>query len=179
MARKNQKLNCSFISLIPMKEDSCTPRDYMPLSMLGTAYKILSKGAFVKERQVVDGVLIANVFDNVKWKVMLRILEKHGFGSRWISWMNWCVSTANISILVNGSSIERFKTSKCFRQGDSLSPFLFLLVVEILSKLVDDAVLRGEIHGFQVAEDGLMTSHLQFADDTLVFIDANADEEYV
>ncbi|XP_026399463.1 uncharacterized protein LOC113295335 [Papaver somniferum] len=125
------RLNCSFITLILKKEDSCTPKDYRPLSLLGSAYKILSKvlenrlkkvmhnlvsdcqGAFIKKKQILDGVLIAGecidsrlkskipcvlckidmekVFDHVKWRSLLMILEKHGIGRKWISWMKWCI----------------------------------------------------------------------------------------
>ncbi|XP_026434791.1 uncharacterized protein LOC113332471 [Papaver somniferum] len=146
------RLNCSFITLIPKKEDSCYPKDYRPLSLLGSAYKVLSKvlanrlkkimpklvsefqGAFIKGKQILDGVLIAGecvdrrlkakkpgilcnidmqkAFDNVRWCSLLRILEKHGFGSKWISWIRWCISSTNISVLVNGSSTEKFKPSK-------------------------------------------------------------------
>lgn len=103
------------------------------------------QGAFVKDRQILDGVLISSecidnrlkqknpgvlckidmekAFDHVKWKSLLRILEKHGFGGRWISWIRWCISSANITMLVNGSNTEKFKPSKGLRQGDALSPF--------------------------------------------------------
>ncbi|XP_026417133.1 uncharacterized protein LOC113312608 [Papaver somniferum] len=163
------RLNCSFISLVPKKEDSCTSKDFRPLSLLGSAYKILSKvpanklktmmhklvpdsqGAFIKGKQILDGVLIA--------------------GECVDSWFK-----DRKPVLVNGSSTKKFKPSKGLRQGDSLSPFLFLLVVEILSKLIDDAVRRDQLKGFQVVEGGIMISHLQFVDDTLLFVDANEEE---
>ncbi|XP_026397117.1 uncharacterized protein LOC113291843 [Papaver somniferum] len=115
-------------------------------------------------------------FDNVRWSSLLRILEKHGFGRKWISWIRWCISISHFSVLVNGSSTEKFKPSKGLRQGDSLSPFLFLLAVEILSKLIDDVVRRDQLKGFQVVEGGINISHLQFADDTLLFVIANEEE---
>lgn len=49
-------------------------------------------------------------------------------------------------------------------------------MVEILSKLISDVVARGQLSGFKVAEDGTVISHLQFADDTLIFVDANVEE---
>ncbi|XP_026385064.1 uncharacterized protein LOC113280686 [Papaver somniferum] len=81
-----------------------------------------------------------------------------------------------LDVLVNGGSTQRFKPSKGLRQGYSLSPYLFLLVVEILGKLMNDVIQRGQITGFKVAENGNMISHLQFADDTVLFIDAKEDE---
>ncbi|XP_026400011.1 uncharacterized protein LOC113295893 [Papaver somniferum] len=124
--------------------------DFMKL--MGSAYRILSKvlanrlkkvmhklvsdyqGTFVKEKQILDGVLIASecidsrlkdkkagvlckidmekVFDNVKWRSLLRILEKHGFGRKWISWMKWCISSSHISVLVDDTSTDKFKPTK-------------------------------------------------------------------
>lgn len=63
------------------------------------------------------------VFDNVKWSILLKILEAHGFGQKWINWMWLCVATAQVYALVNVSSSEKFKPTKGFRQGESLSPF--------------------------------------------------------
>lgn len=99
-------------------------------------------------------------FNNVNWNALFNILNRHGFGYKWISWMKWCISSAHLSVLVNGSSTEKFKTSKGLRQDDSLSPYFFLLVVEVLSKLMDDAIQRGQLHGFQVADTGAVISHL-------------------
>lgn len=203
----------SFITLIPKKEDSCTHRDYRPLSLIGMVYKILSKllanrlkkvmlvlisdfqGAFIHGKQIFDGVLIANecvdsrlkarkprilckndmekAFDNVNWQALLTILQKHEFGVKWIK---WCVTYTHISLFVNGGSTEKFKPSKGLRQGDSLSPYLFLLVVKILFKLINDAVERGQLSGFQVVNHGTIISHLQFADDTLIFLDPSVEE---
>ncbi|XP_026451055.1 uncharacterized protein LOC113351248 [Papaver somniferum] len=71
---------------------------------------------------------------------------------------------------------EKQKPSKGIRQGDSLSPYIFLLVVEVLSKLINDVVERGQLFGFQVVENCSIISHLQFSDDTLIFIDAGVEE---
>ncbi|XP_026440576.1 uncharacterized protein LOC113339540 [Papaver somniferum] len=177
------RFSCSFLTLIPKKEDSCTPKDFRPLSLISSAYKIISKllaemlkkvipelisdfqGAFIHDKQILDGVLISNECVDSRLK-----------SKKPIYWIRWCVTSSHISILVNGSSIEKFKPSKSLRQGDSLSPYLFLLVVEILSKLINDVVARGILSGFQVADKGSLISHLKFADDTLIFIDANVVE---
>ncbi|XP_026378101.1 uncharacterized protein LOC113272490 [Papaver somniferum] len=90
--------------------------------------------------------------DNVNWQALFCILHKHGFEEKWIDWIRWCVSSSHLSVLVNGGSTEKLKPSKGLKQGDSLSTYLFLLVVEILSKLINDAGERGQIHGFRVAK---------------------------
>ncbi|XP_026440533.1 uncharacterized protein LOC113339485 [Papaver somniferum] len=156
------------------------------------------QGAFIQEKKILAGVLIANecvdsrlkankpgilckidmekAFDNVNCHSLFTILEKHDFGAKWISWIKWCVTSSHLSILVNGSSTEKLKPSKGLRQGDSLSPYIFLLVVEVLSKLITDVVERGQLTGFQVVENGTIISLLHFADDTLIFLDASVEE---
>ncbi|XP_026410434.1 uncharacterized protein LOC113305635 [Papaver somniferum] len=71
-------------------------------------------------------------------------------------------SFAQSSILVNGCSTEKFKNQKRLRQGDSLSPFLFILVVEILIKLLNKGEQPNMTTGFNV-HDQISVSHLQFA----------------
>lgn len=80
--------------------------------------------------------------------------------------MKECVSSANISILVNGSPTDEFKVGRGLRQGDPLSPFLFLIVAEGLNALFNKATGLGLFEGYKVGE--LPISHLQFADDTLI-----------
>ncbi|XP_026444583.1 uncharacterized protein LOC113344917 [Papaver somniferum] len=79
-------------------------------------------------------------------------------------------------MLVNGEATNIIRPSKGIRQGDPLSPFLFLLVVEVLSILLDEAVEDNIIGGFQVVEGGTVVSHLQFADDTIIMLNASTME---
>lgn len=90
--------------------------------------------------------------------------------------MKFCVSTARFSVLVNGS-LDRFLSSSCgLRQGNSLPPpLLFLLVMEVLSRLLKKKEEGDFIHGFHVGlnnSEWVNISHLFFADDTILFCDA-------
>ena len=76
----------------------------------------------------------------------------------------------SFSIFVNGRPHGKFRGSKGLRQGDPLSPFLFTLVVDGLSRLVEKARCTVMINGFEVGKDNVVVSHLQFADDTLFFM---------
>lgn len=69
-----------------------------------------------------------------------------------------------------------FKSQKGIRQGDPISPFLFIIVVEILSLIIKRTATNGLISGFQVAEGGTIINHLQFADDLVVFLDDSEEK---
>ena len=100
------------------------------------------------------------------------VLKKMGFGEKLIGWIKWCISIASFSILINGSPVGFFNSSRGLRQGDPLSPYLFVLDMEALSFLIDKVVVGGYLSGYKFkggdGREGLM-SHLLFADDTLIF----------
>ncbi len=102
-----------------------------------------------------------------------------GFGSKWKMWIKNFISTVRFSIMVNGSPSGFFGSSSGIRQGDPLSPLLFLLVMEVLSRMLSRTEEAGLIRGFKAGkaqEEGLFISHLLFADDTVVFCDADPEQ---
>ncbi|XP_016178055.1 uncharacterized protein LOC107620404 [Arachis ipaensis] len=92
-----------------------------------------------------------------------------GFGWRWREWVKECVGTASMSILINGSPTKPFKIEKGLRQGDPLFPLLFVLVFDVLHRMVGEAVKNKHISHLLVGKDNIELSHLQFADDTILF----------
>jgi len=85
----------------------------------------------------------------------------------------WCISTIKFSILINGTPVDFFGSTRGVRQGDSLSPLLFDIVMEALSCMLDAIAILGQFLGFLVgnlAGTLLTVSHLLFADDTLNFL---------
>ena len=122
---------------------------------------------------------IEKAFDHVNWDCLLSVMSKMGFGQRWINWIGWCIFTANFSILINESPSDFFRSTRGLRQGDPLSPYLFLLVMEILSQLLFRAKSGGFIEGFKVGSSsgiGRDLRHLLFADDTPLFCKANSEQ---
>ena len=164
--------------------------------------KVVSKaqGAFVEGRQILDVVLIANetidsvlknnengilckldiekAYDNVDWSFLLTVMQKMGFGEKWIGWIKWCISTASFSVLVNDTSKGFFQSSRGLRQGDPLSPYLFVIAMEVFSSFLKRAMDGGFMSDCRVkgrSEEGVQISHLLFVDDTLVFYQASQD----
>ncbi|XP_071686954.1 uncharacterized mitochondrial protein AtMg01250-like [Rutidosis leptorrhynchoides] len=92
-----------------------------------------------------------------------------GFGTKWISWIKECLKSASISILFNGSPTKEFSLEKGVRQGDPLSPYLFILAAEGLNVLTKKALDVGLIKGAEVGKQKIVVSHLQYADDTILW----------
>ncbi|WJZ95322.1 hypothetical protein VitviT2T_014100 [Vitis vinifera] len=106
-------------------------------------------------------------------------MQRMGFGEKWIGWIRWCISTASFSVLVNGSPTGFFRSSKGLRQGDPLSPYLFVLGMEALSSLINRAVRGSFLSGCRIGGRegvGIQVTHLLFADDTLVFCDDSQEQ---
>ncbi|KAL4186311.1 hypothetical protein AMTRI_Chr09g33210 [Amborella trichopoda] len=97
-----------------------------------------------------------------------------GFVSNWRSLIFGCLSMAHFSILIIGSPKGFFKASRGIRQGDPLSPFFFTLYAECFSKMIGNIVDKAYFTSFEVAQNGIRTTHLQYADDTLLFCDVNS-----
>ena len=121
---------------------------------------------------------IEKAYDSINWQFLLKVMQKMGFGSKWIGWMWNCISTVKYSVLVNGVPAGFFSSTTGLRQGDPLSPYLFIMGMEVLSVLITRAVEGGFIHGCRIwrgREQAVNITHLLFADDTIVFCEAKKE----
>ena len=106
-------------------------------------------------------------------------MEMMGFRAKWISRIQWCIGTVSFSVLINGTPSGFFQSSRGLRQGDPLSPYLFVIVMEALSCLFKRAKEGGFLSGWQLSDKGgagVEITHLLFADDTLVFCEPSIDQ---
>lgn len=119
---------------------------------------------------------LSKAYDRVEWNFLYAIFCKMGFAPLWIRWMHSCLSSVSYSFNINGVKRGYVNPSRGIRQGDPLSPYLFLFCAEGLSNLLNNAVSNKQISGVKIARQGPNISHLFFADDSLIFCKANGDE---
>ena len=107
------------------------------------------------------------------------MLRRMDFCSKWIQWIEGCLRSALISVLVNGSPSVEFIPQRGLRQGDSLAPLLFNIVVEALNGLMREAVEKNLFRGFSMGSNNVEISILQYADDTTFFDEASMENAKV
>ncbi|XP_030936139.1 uncharacterized protein LOC115961274 [Quercus lobata] len=99
-----------------------------------------------------------------------------GFHVKWVNLMMMCITTVSYSLLINGEPSEKITPSRGIRQGDPISPYLFLLCSEGLHALIENAAQTGLIRGISICRNGPRLTHLFFADDSLIFCKASIQE---
>jgi endonuclease/exonuclease/phosphatase family metal-dependent hydrolase len=119
---------------------------------------------------------MAKAFDRLEWSFLRATLEAMNFPLKMINTILKCVSTVSFSILINGSPTSAFYPQRGLRQGDPLSPYLFILCDDVFSALIAKAHSNKLIHGIKIAPKAPEITHLLFADDSLLFCRANEDE---
>ncbi|XP_028058200.1 uncharacterized protein LOC114262057 [Camellia sinensis] len=129
-----------------------------------------------KKQGIILKLDFEKAYDSVNWEFLYSMLTNFGFGEKWVRWVKTCISTARVSVPVNGSPTTKFSPMKGLRQGDPLSPFLFNIFAEGLNLLTSRAKEVSLIRGDSIGPNDLRLSHLQFADDTIIFCEADWEE---
>ena len=103
---------------------------------------------------------ISKAYDRVEWSFLQGIMQRMGFPEGWIKRVMGCVTTSTFSILINGKPFGNIHPSRGIRQGDPLSPYLFLLCAEGFTFLLEKAQLEGHIHGVSICRRAPIISNL-------------------
>ncbi|XP_075499819.1 uncharacterized protein LOC142538372 [Primulina tabacum] len=211
--------NATLITLIPRIQEPLSLKDFRPISLCNTCYKILSRAitnrfrpvldkvidhfqsAFIPGRLILDNVIVgfecmhwirsnrkaktgyaalkldmSKAYDMVEWIFLQNMMIKLGFAEQWVKLIMRCVTSVTYSFRINHSIFGMLKPSRGLRQGDPLSPYLFVLCAQGLSHLFAKAVERNLIRGVRIANTCPIISHLFLADDSLIFFKATRED---
>lgn len=159
-----------------------------------------NQSAFLPKRQIADNFIIAHeilhtmktskskkwylalkldlskAFDKMEWNFVIHMLGKFGFSQKWCDLIYECISTVKSTVLLNGIPGIQFSPSRGLRQGDPLSPYLFVTTLEGLSRLFMHADSQKKFSGIEINYKCPSISHLLFADDCFIFCKADRDE---
>lgn len=115
-----------------------------------------------KDYKLSSLIYMSKAYDRVEWSFLEAMMLRLGFADQWVQLIMRCVSSVSYAVLLNGSPLDVFSPSRGLRQGDPLSPYLFLLCAEGLSSLLSKACHEGLISGAPISARGVHLSHLLF-----------------
>ena len=116
---------------------------------------------------------MAKAYDRVEWNYLYDIMMALGFPAGWCNLVMRCITSVSFSVRVNGVLSPSFKPSRGIRQGDPISPYLFLLCSEGLTSMLKARGPQYISKGIQVSCRTPWISHILFADDCLIFTQAS------
>jgi hypothetical protein len=115
---------------------------------------------------------LEKAYNRLEWSFIRHTLQFIHFPPSWIDLILSCISSSSLAILVNGERLEDFAPSRGIRQGDPLSPNIFILCMKYLAYLICDEADKGNWTGVKTLRDGTSFTHLFFADDLILFAKA-------
>jgi hypothetical protein len=171
-------LKCFLPSIVSLEQSAFVPGRLISNNVLVAFESLHSMSSRLSGKKGFMALKLdmSKAYDRLEWDFLEAMLQKLGFSQRWINLVMQCVRTVSYSILINGRPQGSFVPSRGLRQGDPLSPYLFILCAEALSSMIKSAVSDGRISGIPISRRGIRIDNLFFADDSILFCGANLEE---
>eukprot|EP00253_Pinus_taeda_P035221 PITA_35221 len=128
-----------------------------------------------KQNGMILKIDLSKAFDRANWLYIRLLLTHLGFPYEYIRWIMSCITDVTYSVLLNGEATPFFTSERGLRQGCPLSPLLFLLIMEGLSRVISSARERHHLSGIKIS-DNLFLTHLLFVDDILIFLNGSVGD---
>ena len=119
---------------------------------------------------------MSKAYDQIEWVFVRMVLERLGFHPIWINWIMQCITTVSYSYLLNGSTQGLVNPERGLRQGDPLSPYIFILCSKVLSGLCTKAHQENNLTGINIGKKNPRLNHLLFVDDIMFFCKSESKE---
>ncbi|PNX94494.1 ribonuclease H, partial [Trifolium pratense] len=213
-----REVNCTDICLIPKVDQPEHIRQFRPISLCNTLYKIVSKvltnriknsitkvvsphqTGFIPGRSIHENIVVAQemahsmckmngkvgyfaikvdlskAYDRLNWNFIYHTLMEVGYPMKWIDVVMTAVTSVRTNVKWNGKRADYFHPQCGIRQGDPISPYLFVICMDKLSHLIMQEVQEGKWKPMRAGRNGPLISHLMFADDLILFAEANVDQ---
>lgn len=139
-------------------------------------------GHFLRRKQtskvgwVVMKLDIAKAYDQMERAFLEKMMTRMGFANKWVDTVMLCVTIVRYNVLVNGGAGGTITPTHGLKQGDLLSPYLFIIFAKGLSVLLQKAQMQGTFHGCRVARGAPIVSHIFFVDDSFLFFKAKEQD---
>ncbi|KAL0453885.1 UNVERIFIED_CONTAM: LINE-1 retrotransposable element O protein [Sesamum latifolium] len=174
-----KQVNATLLSLIPKVQQPTLVAEFRPISCCNVLYKELFTGynrQHLPPRCALK-VDIRKAYDTVERDFLRAVLQLFGFPALFISWIEECVTTPSFSVCLNGSPHGFFRGARGLRQGDPISPYLFVLVMEVLNLILQQIIAQDGGFSYHWRCEAVHLFQLGFADDLLLF--STADESSI
>lgn len=139
---------------------------------IATAQELIHTLQIKKQKGMILKIDLSKAFNRVNWLYLRLLLTHLGFPYEFIKWTMSCITDVSYSVLLNGEATHFFTSERGLRQGCPLSPLLFLLIMEGLSRVISSARDRHHLTGIKIV-DNLFLTHLLFVDDILIFLNGS------
>lgn len=143
----------------------------MPLVWPRKFYTIKTK----KLKGMILKIDLEKAFDRTSWLYLRMLLTHLGFPLEFVNWIMCCITKVSYSVLINRSASPFFHGERGLWQGCPLSPLLFLLIMEGLSRIFSGDCKQGQLQGIKITNNCIL-SHLLFVDDVLIFLNGDVGD---